>query len=142
MLSQERAIEAWNNIPMRAELAALRERAEKAEAHLKRMRDDINTTEAALGISGIYAKLENDRDEAYRISGDRWKKYDAERQDHEITKRERDGLRRLLQEARGCMALISQKGHHTGYDWNADPEGLTLLEGKIDSEIAALLAKM
>lgn len=34
-----------------------------------------------------------------------------------------------LQKAKSTLNTISTKGHSTDYDWNADPEQLTLLEG-------------
>jgi hypothetical protein len=34
-----------------------------------------------------------------------------------------------LQKAKSTLNTISTKGHRTDYDWNADPEQLTLLEG-------------
>ena len=46
------------------ELSAATASAEKAEADAKRLRDNIDTTEAALGMSGIYAGLEQQRDTA------------------------------------------------------------------------------
>lgn len=48
----------------------------------------------------------------------------------------------LLQEVQKTMSLISQKGHRTGYDWNADPEGLTRLEGDLNIKIVAMLANI
>jgi hypothetical protein len=40
-----------------------------------------------------------------------------------------------LKTIRNKMEWVSMKGHHTGYDWNADPDGLTLIEGEISDLI-------
>ena len=42
---------------------------------------------------------------------------------------ERGSSRAALITAQNAMSEISHKGHKTGYDWNADPAGLTRLEG-------------
>ena len=49
-------------------------------------------------------------------------------------------LEDVLRQARATMSMISQKGHLSGYDWNADTESLTLLEGEMASKIEMLLS--
>jgi hypothetical protein len=52
---------------------------------------------------------------------------------------EKEILQQTLRDAKTAMSLIQQKGHHTGYDWNADPENLTALEGAAFASIDAAL---
>lgn len=44
-------------------------------------------------------------------------------------------LRLTLEAIRNKMEEVTMKGHNTEYDWNADPEGLTLIEGEISDLI-------
>jgi hypothetical protein len=46
-------------------------------------------------------------------------------------KQERDGLAVGIERILDLSWEISQKGHHTNYDWNADPDSLTVLESEM-----------
>jgi len=52
----------------------------------------------------------------------------------------KEGMNDILTEIKEKLIMIN-KSHHTGYDFNADPENITLLEGdiflKIDKAIAS-----
>ena len=68
-------------------ISALRSRAEKAERDWYDYKADFDAR---------FKAVLHERDAAYLRAGERWKELDAERQDHGITKRERDGMRRVL----------------------------------------------
>ena len=48
-------------------------------------------------------------------------------------------LEEALLQVRILLIHLSVKGHKSGYDWNSDPENLTLTEGEIHERITKAL---
>jgi len=107
------------------------------EAEVARYKSNIDTTESATGMCGIYAELEAEVakeklecDKANKRSGERWKLLDAEIQNHEITKKE-------LSELRACHAALVEAAKKVVGAWD-DKSRLPKYSGKEIDDLYAL----